>query len=153
MMNVRRIHHAGIPVSNLARSLSFYARVFGVAPEFVAEYGHSSLAVNLRVPDPRMKIAMLKLADDITLELLEYTSPPPEPLRSRDCDVGVTHVCLEVDDIDAAYDELRAKGVDVYAEPYSEPAIGPFSGSKWLFFKDPDGVTFELNEQGEVRDG
>jgi catechol 2,3-dioxygenase-like lactoylglutathione lyase family enzyme len=152
-MNVRRIHHAGIPVSNLARSLSFYERVFGVVPDFEAEYGDPSLARNLRVPDPRMKIAMLTLADDITLELLEYTSPSPEPLRSRDCDVGATHVCLEVDDIDAAYDELRAKGVDVYAEPYSEPTTGPFSGSKWLFFKDPDGVTFELNEQREVRDG
>jgi catechol 2,3-dioxygenase-like lactoylglutathione lyase family enzyme len=152
-MNVRRIHHAGIPVSNLARSLSFYERVFGCAPDFQAEYGDPSLARNLRVPDPRMKIAMLTLADDVKLELLEYTSPAPQPSRSRDCDVGATHVCLEVSDIEAAYDELRAKGVDVYAEPYTEPATGPFSESKWLFFKDPDGVSFELNEQRGVCDG
>jgi catechol 2,3-dioxygenase-like lactoylglutathione lyase family enzyme len=143
-MRVLGLDHSGIPVGDLERSLRFYSDVFGAEPEFVTEYGDASLSEQLRLPNPRMRIAFLRIGEDLGIELLEYLDPPGKPYELRDCDVGATHLCLEVDDIDEAYRELRARGVDVYAQPFSETAPGPFHGDQWLFFKDPDGVSFEL---------
>jgi catechol 2,3-dioxygenase-like lactoylglutathione lyase family enzyme len=146
VLKVRGLDHAGIPVGDLARSLRFYEHVFGVTPDYETEYGAPALAPYLRLAEPRARIAAVTLAPGVTLELLEYLTPVPAPYSLRDSDVGATHLCLEVDDIEAAYRELRAKGVDVYAAPYLETEPGPFAGSRWLFFKDPDGVTFELTQ-------
>jgi catechol 2,3-dioxygenase-like lactoylglutathione lyase family enzyme len=143
-LRLRRLDHAGIPVSDLDRSLRFYRDVFGVAPEFVTEYGDPSLASRLRVQDPRIKVAMITMADGLRIELLQYLGPEPKRLDLRDCDVGSTHLCLEVDDIDDAHRALKQLGVDVYADPFLETEPGPFQGTKWLFFKDPDDVSFEL---------
>jgi catechol 2,3-dioxygenase-like lactoylglutathione lyase family enzyme len=151
-LNVRGLDHSGIPVSNLDRSLGFYRDVFGVEPDFVTEYGDPSLSEQLRVPNPRMRIALLRLADSIAIELLEYVEPAPRPFSLRDCDVGATHLCLEVDDVEAACSELRAKGIDVYGDPFLETQSGPFRGSKWVFFKDPDGISFELVQPGASRE-
>jgi catechol 2,3-dioxygenase-like lactoylglutathione lyase family enzyme len=147
-VEVRGLDHSGIPVSDLERSLRFYRDVFGVEPEFVTEYGDASLSELLRVPNPRTRIAFLRIGQNLGIELLEYLDTPGKPYALRDCDVGATHLCLEVDDIAEAYRELRAKGVDVYAEPFLETAPGPFNGDEWLFFKDPDGVSFELVQRG-----
>jgi len=146
-MRIRRLDHTGIPVSDLDRSLRFYREVFGVEPDFVTEYGDTSLSRQLRVPNPRMRIAFLRLADDVVIELLQYLEPPPRAFDRSDSDVGSTHLCLEVDDIDGWCNELREKGVDVYADPFRETDPGPFDGSRWLFFKDPDGISIELVEK------
>lgn len=143
-MRLRRLDHAGIPVGDLDRSLRFYRDVFGLEPEFVTDYGDPSLAGRLRVDDPQIKVAMIMLADGLRIELLQYLGPEPRQLNLRDCDIGATHLCLEVDDIDEAHRALTQLGVDVYAEPFLEAEPGPFHGTKWLFFKDPDGISFEL---------
>jgi len=52
---------------------------------------------------------------------------------------GVEHIGLTVDDVDAAVDELRAKGAEI--------AIGPLTRSPGLrlaFVRGPDGVMVEL---------
>lgn len=146
-MNTKAANHIGIPVSDLDQSLRFYRDVFGVEPEFVTEYGDRSLSERLRVEDPRIRIAFLKLAAGVAIELLEFRSPRSRAYSLRDSDVGATHVCLEVEDIDSAFAELQAKGVDCYADPFLEPGPGPFAGTRWLFFKDPDGISFELLER------
>jgi catechol 2,3-dioxygenase-like lactoylglutathione lyase family enzyme len=52
---------------------------------------------------------------------------------------GLEHIGLTVDDVDAACDELRAKGADV--------AIGPLTrdpGTRLAFIRGPEGIMVEL---------
>ena len=52
---------------------------------------------------------------------------------------GVEHIGLTVDDVDAAVDELRAKGAEI--------AIGPLTrnvGLRLAFIRGPEGVMVEL---------
>ncbi len=61
------------------------------------------------------------------------TAAPPFPYY------GVEHIGLTVDDVDAAGEELRAKGADI--------AIGPLTRSPGLrlaFVRGPEGVMVEL---------
>ena len=55
---------------------------------------------------------------------------------------GLNHVCLSVDSVDDALDELRRRGVDVVNPPFEIDDIS----ARLAFFRDPWGNMFELSE-------
>ena len=77
-----------------------------------------------------------------------FTTPICRDFTLRNCDVGATHVCCEVDDIDAVYADLRAKGVAFSVEP-SQVLGGVLEGDRYCYFRDPDGIQLELWERAE----
>jgi len=68
------------------------------------------------------------------LELFEGTVAEPAP------DQSFRHLCLEVDDIEAAAAELRSLGVEV-----TEVTLGS-DNSYQAWLKDPDGNPIELHQ-------
>jgi extradiol dioxygenase family protein len=50
-----------------------------------------------------------------------------------------------VPDIDKAFAELTAKGIEFYSEP-NVVDEGVLSGWRWVYFHDPDGIPLELVE-------
>src|SRR5690606_12684205 len=118
-MHIRRAHHTGFTVSNMERSLAFYRDALGlqvVAEQLgTAEY----LSTITGFPGVRLKMAFLKVPgdDDHILELLEYVSHPAEPTDRATNRPGNGHLCLVVDDVQAWYDELTAKGVTFISPP------------------------------------
>lgn len=136
------IQHVGVPVSNLERSMAFYEDVFGVKPEIVDFADHPRVAVAVELANAKIKVAFLWVGNTY-LELLEYTNPVGKPYDRRNCDVGATHIAFEVDDIWAAWDELKAKGVEVGPDPWTLEG-GELDGCTFAYFKDPDGVQLEF---------
>jgi catechol 2,3-dioxygenase-like lactoylglutathione lyase family enzyme len=55
---------------------------------------------------------------------------------------GITEVAFMVDDIEAVYNELQAKGVEFYSPPQLFD-LGGYK-AKAVYFLDPDGTTLEL---------
>lgn len=51
---------------------------------------------------------------------------------------GMRHIAISVDDFDAAYEQLRSRGVKFEGEPYMN------QGNRLVFFKDPDGNLIHL---------
>ncbi len=51
---------------------------------------------------------------------------------------GMRHIAMAVDDFDAAYQELKAQGINFEGEPYNN------EGNRLVFFKDPDGNLIHL---------
>jgi lactoylglutathione lyase len=116
-----RMLHLGLRVTDLERSLAFYAALGYAKVGSVPETGFGSLT-------------MLQLPDDpfVSLELVHDPARPVE-------DTGaVNHLVVQVDDLEAAIADLAAKGVT--AEPPAEP--GPGLRTSWL--TDPDGYRIEL---------
>lgn len=140
------IQHVGVPVSDMQRTLRFYREAFGLEPDFVHNVAPSSeLDLTLGVDGAQLTIAFMRLGNTY-LELLEYRNADRDvSYGRRNCDVGATHVCFEVEDIGAAYDALRAKGVAFYSEPLLVDD-GPLKGYTFCYLMDPDGVTLELLE-------
>jgi catechol 2,3-dioxygenase-like lactoylglutathione lyase family enzyme len=145
------VHHKGITVSNLERSIDFYHDVLGL--EFVTEpslvFSGDELSRGLGVPGATLRLVMLK-AGDASVELLEYCTPPspvetPLPQNA----LGAQHVAFLVDDINAAMKELEAKGVEFYS-PVNVVDDGLLAGWRWVYFSDPDGITLELVEVAYV---
>ena len=136
------LHHVGITVRDLDASLAWYADVLGVTPEVVAEGSGEELSRAVGVPDARLRFAMLRLGGAV-VELLCYDNDRDDTFTRSNADVGSAHVCIDVPDIQAAYDSLSAKGVTFLAPPL-HIGDGPLKGCAFAYFTDPDGVTLEI---------
>ena len=95
----------------------------------------------------RMRVVRLICPDTpgIQVDLQQYLEPKGKLSDSKLGDVANSHFCVEVNDIQKAYEELKAKGVEFVSEPVEfdlehEGKIG------CVFFLDPDGYVLELTE-------
>jgi catechol 2,3-dioxygenase-like lactoylglutathione lyase family enzyme len=136
------VQHVGVPVRSLEHSLAFYRDAFGIEPRFIATSSGAGTSRLVGVPDAEMDFAFLDLGNTV-LELLEYTNPQGQDYDRRNCDVGATHVAFEVADVEAAYQELSAKGIE-FSGPPLHIEEGPLAGCVTAYFKDPDGIQLEI---------
>lgn len=142
-MTIKAIRHTGIVVSDMERSIRFYRDMLGMT--VWADFKDDSDYVRevTEVPGAHVWMIKLKAADGVSIELLQYLSHPagiPDPTRA--CDVGVNHIALQVDDIDALYTKLVAKGIRFHAPP----TVSGDGGAKVTYCRDPEGVIVELVE-------
>ena len=128
MMHLARLHHAAIICSDYARSRDFYTRILGLRV----------IAENLRVERQSVKLD-LALADGSQIELFSFPAPPPRPSRPESC--GLRHLAFVVVDLDANIASLQANGI--FVEPVR---VDEFTGRRFTFFADPDGLPLELYE-------
>jgi catechol-2,3-dioxygenase len=132
-MSVRRLNHAVLYVSDVARSVTFYRETLGfeIATEIPGR------AAFLRAPGS---------ANDHDLGLFEVGAPA-QPLRSKDGDQlaggrpepGLYHLAWEVGTLPELAEirgRLAARGALVGASDHRV--------SKSLYAKDPDGIEFEV---------
>ncbi|AMO95094.1 glyoxalase/Bleomycin resistance /Dioxygenase superfamily protein [Collimonas fungivorans] len=128
-MQISGIHHVAIIASDYQRSRRFYTELLGLA--IVAETyreQRDSYKLDLRTPD------------GVQIELFSFPSPPPRPSRPEAC--GLRHLAFRVPDVAAASQELRGQGIAV-----EDIRIDEFTGKRFTFFADPDGLPLELYEQ------
>ncbi|SFT38449.1 Uncharacterized conserved protein PhnB, glyoxalase superfamily [Actinopolyspora lacussalsi subsp. righensis] len=59
----------------------------------------------------------------------------------------LSHVWFDCDDLDATFDELRARGVRFPIEPRTAP-WDPEGRTRWAQFADPEGTLYGLTERG-----
>ena len=102
---LRKIEHVALAVNDLEASLAHYRDVWGI------EASHRE-----RVEDQGIEEAMLPLGESY-LQLLGATGPDTTVgkfLERRG--EGLHHIAYEVDDLEAALAELKAKGVPLIDE-------------------------------------
>ncbi|MEZ5849571.1 MAG: VOC family protein [Hyphomicrobiaceae bacterium] len=120
-MKIKRIEHIAIAVKNLNGMRDILENKLGIAMEY-EEY----------LPKHGTRLAMLPVGETY-LELLESDQPGSgTSKRIAEHGEGLWHICLEVDDIDAAMTELRGKGVGFQTE---QPILG--HGNCRIVFLDP----------------
>jgi catechol 2,3-dioxygenase-like lactoylglutathione lyase family enzyme len=140
---IRSIAHTGFTVSSLDRSLAFYRDVLGLEVVMEQEKEGGYLAAIVGYPGAHVRMAHLATPDGGRIELFQYLHPEGSgtPLEPRN--VGITHVCVVVADVHAAYLRL----VEAGAEPLSEPIeidTGANRGAWGLYVRDPDGILLEI---------
>lgn len=82
----------------------------------------------------------LALGDHYVIELFSFPDPPARVSRPEAC--GLRHLAFQVIDIEAAVNNLTAKGVVL--EPIR---VDELTGKRFTFFADPDGLPLELYEK------
>ena len=123
-----RIHHAAIICSDYARSKHFYTQVLGL--RVVAEH--------LRTERQSWKLD-LALPDGSQIELFSFPDPPPRPSRPEA--QGLRHLAFAVQDVAQCKRDLALNGVAV-----EDIRVDEYTGRRFTFFADPDGLPLELYE-------
>lgn len=153
MAEASRLHHTGLTVSDLDRSLAFYRDLLGFEVVLEQEKEGGYLGAIVGWPDAHVRMAHVKLpGSDHRIELFQYLRPqgvePAELLEPWR--VGPTHVCLVVSDLPSLYERLRAAGVESFLSPPVDVDTGANAGGKALYFRDPDGTLLELFQPPEA---
>jgi catechol 2,3-dioxygenase-like lactoylglutathione lyase family enzyme len=147
-MELQTIHHIGLVVRDLDRSLWFYHDTLGLpfASEPTGWFDGPELERGVGVPGARLRLASLHAGAQSVVELLEYanrpaTSTAPAPNNH----LGAAHLCFRVADLQVAKADLEARGVAFYSK-VNVVDDGPLAGWRWCYFSDPDGLALELVE-------
>jgi len=140
--------HGGITVSDLDRSLEFYVGKLGLELRIRRLYTEREIAEIVAIPEATAwDIAFLRIpGSDTEIELLEYRGCERRSARAEPCDYGGGHFALHVDDVQALYEDLSARGVEFRSPGPVEQVTGPRAGGKSLYAHDPDGYIIEFSQ-------
>lgn len=130
-----KLDHIGIAVASLAEGGAAY-EALGLTVEGTDE-----------VPEQKVKVAFLPIGDT-RLELLEPTDPEsPIAKHIERRGPGLHHICVRVDDIEAAMARLSGAGYRLLSD---EPQAGAH-GCRVCFVhpKSTGGVLLELSQPGD----
>ena len=124
-MDFNKIHHVAIICSNYEISKEFYVEKLGfeIIREIYREE-RQSYKLDLKIGESQ-------------IELFSFPNSPKRPSYPEAC--GLRHLAFEVDDIEEAVKELKGKNIQV-----EEIRIDEYTGKKFTFFNDPDGLPLEL---------
>ena len=129
MSHFTGVHHIAIISSDYEAAKRFYCDV--LQADVIAEVyreARDSWKLDLRLPD------------GMQIELFSFPSPPKRPSYPEAC--GLRHLALATPDLDAALAWVTGHGVVV--EPVR---VDEFTGARFTFFADPDGLPIELYER------
>jgi catechol 2,3-dioxygenase-like lactoylglutathione lyase family enzyme len=132
-------------VSDIERSVHFYRDVLGLPLIRRRSADADYLGRQTGYPGVRLEVASFQLAPagGPGLELVQYVTHPgaaTDPATNR---AGITHFCFRVDNLQCAYDSLRALGVRFRTAPVAITS-GPNQGGFAVYLSDPDDYTIEL---------
>ena len=145
-MTVSRIHHAGVTVSDLGRSLRFYRDLLGMRVLEDVRLTSGEVAALLGVDEIDLHLVNLDTGDGRILELLEYARPEGRQVEYTSRDAGSGHLALAVRDLDAVAAGIEAAGGSVISRRPVTAADteGIFAHARLLYVRDPDGMILEL---------
>ena len=144
---IRGIHHTAISTGDLERSVRFYRDLLGFEEVYSSQWEVGAEVADriTGLKDSSARLVMLK-AGNAFVEIFQYETPRPKPGEATRpvCDHGITHLCLDVTDVETEYERLKAAGMTFHCPPQEG------GGGVWVTYgRDPDGNVVELLE---VRD-
>lgn len=127
-MNLSKIHHIAIIVSDYEAAKDFY----------VNKLGFSVIRENYR-PERKDRKLDLRVNEHTELELFVEENPPKRVNRPEAC--GLRHLAFCVESVEQTVRELVEVGIE--CEPIR---VDSYTRKKMTFFHDPDGLPLELHE-------
>ena len=128
MLNLKGVHHVAIICSNYTLSKHFYTEILG-------------LKILQEVFRAERNSYKLDLAVNGVYQIELFSFPDPPERLSHPEGKGLRHLAFEVDDLSVSVAELTKNGILT-----EEIRIDEYSGKRFLFFSDPDGLPIELYE-------
>ena len=122
-----RIRHTMLRTGDLQRSVDFYTNILGMQLLRQKDY-----------PDGKFTLAFLGYGDEADHTVIELTCN--WDVESYDMGNAYGHIAIEVDDVYAAADRIKAMGGRILRE------AGPMNAGTTIiaFVEDPDGYPIEL---------
>jgi catechol 2,3-dioxygenase-like lactoylglutathione lyase family enzyme len=144
MARIRRFDHVGITVADIDRVTAFFVGL-GLEVEGRMFLEGEFVDTVIGIPDSRSEIVTLRPPDGGTrLELSSFVRPTHEPgmPHARSTVLGLRNVAFEVDDLQAAVDQVAADGYGLVG------GIGRYEDI-WLnaYVRGPEGIIVSLAQR------
>lgn len=127
-MNLSKMHHIAIIVSDYETSKDFY----------VNKLGFGVIRENYRSDRKDWKLD-LRVDEYTELEIFVEPNPPERVTRPEAC--GLRHLAFYVESVEETVKNLAELGIE--CEPIR---VDEYTEKKMTFFHDPDGLPLELHE-------
>jgi len=132
MIKIRKINHIAIAVENIEQALTFWQDALGLQLQHVEN-----------VTSQNAKVAFLPVGEG-ELELVQPTEKGTSLIKFlSEKGPGLHHICIEVENIGLALEELKSKGVRLINET---PQELPCRKMAFIHPKSSGGVLVELYE-------
>jgi len=132
-MKIKRIEHVAIAVSDMGNMTAVLRDMLGLKLDYIEDFLLH-----------KTRVALFPLGDS-AIELVQGLGPEARSAKwVAEKGQSLFHICLEVEDIDSALDELRGKGIKLI---HDAPVVG--HGQCRIAFIDPSctgNILFELAE-------
>jgi len=148
-MSVRAIEHIGITVPDVEQATKFFVDAFDAVNLYdIIDEPISGpwLEAALGVPKGTTirSIRVLRLGNGPNIELFDY-SVSDQQKPAIPSDLGIQHVALYVDDIDAAAGKAERAGATILGGgPSDLPGAEAGPGNRFVYTRSPWGSTVEL---------
>jgi len=127
-----KVDHIGVVVRDIAAALKVYQVALGLP-----------LRETVDVADQQVRVAFLPIGES-DIELVQPTSDDTGVARYlAKHGEGIHHICIQVDDIEAALAQLKAQGVELIDQ---EPRQGAHGRVAFVHPRGAHGVLVELVE-------
>jgi catechol 2,3-dioxygenase-like lactoylglutathione lyase family enzyme len=128
-----RVDHIGVMVADLDQTLEFLRDAFGLEVERELDY-------------PRFRARFLAWGD-VSIEVIELADADARAQKLGDAPAKIDHIAVEVDSLDAALEELRAREGRAEAD---EPMV--LAGRRTAFVEADraNGVRYQLLESEDT---
>ena len=143
-MTFEAVHHVGVTVADMDRAVAFWTALLGAAARERTVLRGPQLGTLVGYPGIHIERCWIDLPGGMALELLRYLDRDDTAYDPGTAHPGNVHVCLRVDDMDAAHAHAVACGATPISERPIEVAAGPRAGTRLAYLRAPDGVTIEL---------
>ena len=151
MSAAARLHHVGIAVTDLERSLAFYRDVIGLALLAIGAESSPLYARMLGVDSVSFRWAELDVGAGQVLELLQYSAPHAALTTAPNAAPHVVptpptgpHIAVAIPDADDLYRRLLRNRIVVLSPPQELEENNHWLGLRVFYARDPDNNLIEF---------
>ena len=127
----------GLVVRDFEKAVAFYRDKLGMTPTRNVGLDEES-AKGAGIAGGACEIQYMEFGE-VNLKLVRFDNPPPAAPFGADGASGIRYLTMWVAEMNSAYEEWKAKGVEFLSAP-----IRRTPEMQMVFFKDPEGNLFEL---------
>jgi predicted enzyme related to lactoylglutathione lyase len=140
MIKTKLVRHTGIVAEDIEKLKTFYTFLgFEIYAE-AWESGPALVAMLGLLPNEKVQTVKMRLANGGAIELLYFPNRPIQRHKPQIYEKGITHVALQVDDLENVFQKLVSKfNIEYISKPQKTEG-----GAIVCFIKDPEGNYLEM---------
>lgn len=142
---INGIQQIGLGVEDAEQAWAWYRKAFGMNVPIFRDHATAALMTRYTgdVAHERYAILAMNLEGGAGLEIWQYTSRKPQDITKKILlgDTGVSAIKIKARSVDAAYNDLKSKGVMLLSDPVEGP-----DGRRHFYLEDPYANVIEIVE-------